>query len=395
MTISDSDAVQLGNDLFMASQNLDNDGQIVISNLFASGTTVNLKSTVVGADAFVFGNTLNVTDMQAKNNLMMAGNNITISGTTVDNLIAGGNNLDISVEADGAFITGNTVFLKGDFTGDVTVSAQSVVIDPYLVVEGTLTVKAQSEPSIASTAKISKYNYEQLDANTSISFFGSYDIGSTEWIMSLVKTLISMLVIAIVMLLLLRTETTDATGKLTRNRPVAILLTGLLGLILLPVIFVLLCLSIILWPLAFSLLSLLAIVTFLSIVYTAIAFGRTVLKRVNKWVTSIIFVILFALLMSLPFVSIVLAILCLIFATGSLIQGWWVWRRGKSLEEDGDEPENDEAVSGFTVPRGTQYEEFEVSTAAPAQQTFMPSGMAANPVVNDADFDFDFDDKRS
>jgi len=341
----------LGNDLMIANDDVSSSGDKVVANLFAFGNGVTLNDQTVGADAFVSGTTINISGMKTASNLFIAGNNITVSGTTGQELFAAGNNLDLSVDVTNANVAGRTVYLKGTFEGNVNITAQSVVIDPYIVVKGALNVTAEQEPSIASTAKIGSFNFTQAQYDDKLNVGDSFaSIGSQSWIEGLVKTLISMLLIGIFMLLVLRTEVVDSTGRLVRNRPVAILITGILGLILLPVLGIGLLFTLVCWPISFALFALCLCITVLCIVYTAVALSRAAFPRLNKWVSSIIFIIVFALLMSIPVVMFILAVLCLIFTTGSVIQGWWVWRRGKSLD-----PESDGGFDDFSVPRGSHY----------------------------------------
>ena len=346
-----SQGMPLGDDLLFGSGNVVASGDTIKANLFASGGTMDLKNTTVGADAFISGETINVSDMAAANNVFIAGNNITVSGTTCKTLFAAGNNLDLAADATDVYAAGRTVFLKGTFEGSVTINAQSVVIDPYIVVKGKLDVHAGSEPTIASTAKITDYQFTQDDSmNIDISQ-GFANIGSEAWLKNLLMTLLSMLLIGIVMLVFLRTEVVNASGLLVRNRPVAILVTGLLSLILLPVLAVGFFLSMVGWPIGIALVAIYTCITVLCVAYTAIALGRAAFIRINKWISSIIFLIIFALLMSLPVVDFIVSVLCLVFTVGSMVQGWWVWRRGRELEG----PDGPEDAADFTLPRGSHY----------------------------------------
>lgn len=345
----------VGNDLFVGAEEYHGTGDVAKANLFAGGRTVELENAVVGADAFVAGETINVAGMKASNNLFIAGNNVTVSGTQGKAVFAVGNNLDLAADADSLQAAGRTVFLKGTFEGDVDISAQTVVIDPYIVVNGTLNVEAEQEPTIASTAKIGSFNFNQAEYNDGTNIASGFaNIGSAAWVESLVKTLIAMLLAGIIMLLFLRTETVDASGRLVRNRPVAILVTGLLSLILIPAIIVGLFIARVGWPIAFTLCAIATVATVLSVAYAAIALGRAALPRVNKWITSILFLAIFALLMCLPVVDFIVAVLCIVFTVGSFVQGWWVWRRNKAPKAP--EP-GDADMGGFTVPRGVNYAE--------------------------------------
>lgn len=375
--------IALGYDLFLSDESVESLGTEVFANLFSVGRSIDLKAAEVGADAFIAGETINISDSRLGSNLFLAANNITVSGTTGEILFAAGNNLDISADMEGANIAGNTVFLKGTYEGDVNVSANTVVIDPYIVVDGNLSVEAESEPSIAATAKIGSYEYTPTDseegAGFGVSLFGSNEIGSQAWIEDLVVTFITLLVAAIILLLALRTEVTDATGRLTRRRPVAILVTGLISIIAIPLAVIGLFICMVGWPVATALIACTVCVVVLSLVYTAVAIGRAAFPRMNRWVSSLIFAVLFALLMSLPIVDFVLVVLSVIFALGSAIQGWWVWRRGKDLSDP-------EADAEFAVPRG-EYQDDELrggAEEAPAPRPLTPSSIPQTTVPSDA-----------
>ena len=366
----------LGDDLLIANDQVSVDGNSVVANIFAAGSQVELKDVTVGADAFVAGETLNVSGLAAKNNIFAAGNNITISGSQGQTVFVSGNNLDIAVDATDAYAAGRTVFLKGTFEGDVHVAGQTVVIDPYIVVKGNLDVSAESEPTIASTAKIGKYEFTQSEFDEGFNVSSGFaEIGSAEWVQNLIMTLLSMLLVGIIMLLCLRTETVNATGKLVRNRPVAILITGLLSLILIPVLAIAFFISLVGWPIGTVLLVICLCATVLCVTYTAIALGRAALPRVNKWITSILFIAIIGVLMSLPIVDLIIAVLCLVFTIGSFVQGWWVWRRGKDI--DGDDVYVEDANDVITVPRGNHVDQD--AAQAPVTHPLTPSGIPQTP----------------
>ena len=365
-----SQGMPLGDDLLFGSGNLVSSGDTVKANLFASAGTVDLKNTTVGADAFISGETINVSDMAAKNNVFIAGNNITVSGTTCKTLFAAGNNLDLAADATDVYAAGRTIFLKGTFEGDVYLNAESVVIDPYIVVKGKLSVHAASEPTIASTAKITDFEFVQEDATGFDISQGFANIGSEAWLKNLLMTLLSLLLIGIVMLLFLRTEVVNASGLLVRNRPVAILVTGLLSLILLPILALGFFLSMVGFSIGTALAEIYTCITVLCVAYTAISLGRAAFIRINKWISSIIFLVIFALLMSLPVVDFIVSVLCLVYTVGAMVQGWWVWRRGKELEGPNDPAE----ASDFTVPRGSHY----ADGTMPESRPLVPSNVQQN-----------------
>jgi len=366
-----------GDDLFYFAQQADASGDKVKANYFVAGDAVNVQKATVNADAFIAGNGVGLSDSTIKNNLFLAGNNVTVSGTTTKNIFAAGNNLDIAVDADTANIAGRTVFLKGTFEGSVSISAQSVVIDPYIVVKGTLDVSAASEPTVASTAKIGSYNFNLVEYNDTVSVTDGFAaIGSEQWVKNLIMLLIGMFILMIAILVFTRTETIDATGRLVKDRPVAILVTGLLSLILVPILLALLLISIVGWRVSLVLAFVFISMSIIAVTYTAIALGRAAFSRINKWISSIIFVAIFGLLCSLPVVDFIIAILCIVFATGSLVQGWWVWRRGKQLagapNPDGSDP-ND-----FNLPRGSHYapaNPYVTNSGMPASRPLTPSGV--------------------
>ena len=377
VALSESTVLPIGDDLFYFAQQADVTGDKVKANYFVAGDTVNVQKATVNSDAFIAGNGVVMGDSAIKNNLFLAGNNITLSGTTAKNVFAAGNNLDIAVDTDSANIAGRTVFLKGTFEGDVSISGQSVVIDPYIVVKGTLNVSAATEPTIASTAKIGSYNFNLVEYNDTGSITDGFAaIGSEQWVKNLIMLLVGMLILMIAILLFTRTETIDSTGRLVKDRPVAILVTGLLSIILVPVLLTLLLISIVGWRVAVVLAFVFIAMGIISVTYTAIALGRAAFSRINKWISSIIFVAIFGLLCSLPVVDFIIGILCTVFAIGSLVQGWWVWRRGKQLvgapNPDGSDP------SDFNLPRGSHYapaNPYVTNSGMPASRPLTPSGV--------------------
>lgn len=358
--VSDNVAgMQIGGDIFLAQQTYNGKDIEVKDNFFLAAQTVTLSGGKTGADAFVAGQDVQVTDLTVDNNIFAAGNNVTLTNVTGDNLFLTASNVNIDATANNAFAAGNTVFLKGTYSGNVYVTANNVIVDPYLNVKGNLTIEADQEPTIAETTTIGNYTYKKLERSSSNRIDSFSDIGSEAWIWYLVMTLISMLVVGIIMLLVLRTEVVDATGALLKDRPLAIFLTGLLTLILMPVLIAALFITQVAWPIALALCFGYILVICFSVVYTAISLGRAIFGRINKWVSSIIMLIIFALLMSIPIVDFVLGAICTLYFSGCVIQGWWVWRRNKRLGAD-------DSYDDFAVPRGTHADTTDMNTVQPS-----------------------------
>jgi hypothetical protein len=172
----------------------------------------------------------------------------------------------------------------------------------------------------------------------------------------------------------------DGTGTLLKERPLAIFLTGLISIIVLPLLTVGLFATGVGWTVALALFFGCILATAFAGTYTAISIGRAVLSRVNKWISSIIFVVVFALLFCIPIVNIVLAVLSTLFCSGSIIQGWWVWRRADRNDRPfptGGQPD----YSEFAVPRGTQ-------VTPPVTENAIPPIPASNniPTRNSAEY---------
>lgn len=345
----ESDGFPLGYDLLLAGDNISASASEVFANLFAAGRLVNVNQTTIGTDGFIAGETVNIENVKANNGIYAAGNSVTISDTSGRELFAAGNNLNISADMQNARIYGKTVFLKGTYEGDVEVDANTVIVDPYIVVKGELKIIAESEPSIASTASLGSYQFTPANSASFLASDSTAEIGSEAWLQSLLAILLTLLVSLVFLLLVLPNRTVNATGAIVRNRPIATIISGLLAIIVIPAAILGLFISQIGWPVAGFLFALLLAATLISVPYGALALGRAFLRRINKWLSTLLFMIIFALLLSLPIVEFVLIVLCVIIAWGSAIQGWWVWRRGIELEdEDGDDPK----AGGFVVPRG-------------------------------------------
>ncbi len=356
-----SDGFPLGYDLFVVGDSVGTANSEVYANLFTAGRTINVNQTSIGTDGFISGQTIEMSEVTAANSLYIAGYNITISGTTARELFAAGNNVNISADATNAQIYGKTVYLKGTYEGTVKVEAETVVVDPYLVVNGELDITADSEPSIATTATIASYNFTPADSGSIFTTSGSADIGSEAWLKALLVTFLTLLVSLIFLLLVLPTRAVNKTGSIIRNRPIQTFIGGMLAIIVIPAAIIGLFIAQIGWPVATFLLALLVATAFISVPYGALALGRAFLHGINKWVSTLLFMILFALLLSLPIVEFVLIVLCVIIAWGSAIQAWWIWRRGIELEDEFDDgPDGGE----FVVPRGNH-----AQVAAPAETT--------------------------
>lgn len=336
---------KLGKDAIGAGNQVSASGSID-GNFLMSGQTVAIRDSHA-ANAFIAGQTLNITDSKLSGDIGAAGQAITVNGTTVDgNVFAAGQQITLSLDkayaikaagqtvsvsaahAESADIGADTVYLSGTFDGDVSVDASNITIAEGTVVKGTLYVSSKSEPAFPESASINEYRFTQSADSGALEGLAFDPLAATGILGALgfAVGILGMLALMAALLGLCSDRPFKGSLDMARQRTAPMLVSGLVAFIAIPAVALLCLVSLIGWRIG-ALVALGAFaVAALSGTFTAISLGRLVFPKMNKWLSSLIMVLIFALLMKVPVLGMVLGACCDIYLLGYLIQLFWMWR---------------------------------------------------------------------
>ena len=337
--------LHLGKDILGAGNQISTSENIE-GNFLISGQTVALRNSEA-SNAFIAGQTLNVADSKFSGDIGAAGQTVAVNGTTVENnVFAAGQQVTLSLNkvyavnaagqtvsvsathAETADISAETANLSGTFDGDVRIDAKNITIAEGTVVKGTLYVSSQSDPSLPESASIGEYRFTQSADSGALGVFASDPLaaGGILGALGFAVGILGMLALMAAMLGICSDRPFTGSLKMARQRTAPMLVSGLIAFIVIPPATLLCLITLIGWRVgAVIALGAFAVAT-LSGTFTAISLGRLAFPKMNKWLSSLIMVLVFAVLMKMPILGAILGICCDIYLLGYLIQLFWVWR---------------------------------------------------------------------
>lgn len=271
--------------------------EVINKDYFATGNTVSVEGTVNG-DAYLAGGNI-IVDGTVNGDLLAAGGNIDIRGTVTGNIRSAGGNINISgvvgrnvslaggnINVSGGNITGNLTLAGGQVavgskvSGDVNTAAGQLSLTQNAVVGGDLNYLSKNSALVAEGAQISgkttqnippqQKPKEQIKRGTGF-FLGFFTIAD----------FILTLIIGILLLKLLP-KYFGRISAVVAEKPWASLGIGLLTVIVFPVVFILMCITLIGIPVAIVLTVALGVDLYISKIFVSFVIGRYVLNLFKK-----------------------------------------------------------------------------------------------------------------
>jgi len=328
---------QLGNDLFATGGEVRLADEIY-GDAIAAGGSVTLDSTVRG-DAVIAGGQLALRGT-VDEDLYATGGEIRLSGHIAGTTRLAGGQIDLDrdsvidggvslaggrVGVDGRLgqylqIAAGSARIDGQIAGDVEVAGGELSVGPGAEIEGSLTFRGPEPPTVAAGAQIRggvKHIEEKHDGRVLRRMLGTFAL---VW-------LVGWIVVGCVLLAVWPGFTRSVTDAATRRFGVS-LLTGLLILVVVPVLAVLLMITLIGFPLGLLLLCLYLVMLPLGYLASAAAIGDWLLPRMRKGAAIatrhrvlMLLGVLIALFVvtRIPFVGGIVGLLVILTGMGSLL----------------------------------------------------------------------------
>ena len=338
------------------------EGEIIESDYFAAGDTVEINGVVEG-DVFVAGGTVHVRgtisgDLLAVGGSVSVSGNVTqdvrvvggsihVSGEIGRNLTVAGGNVDVSESANiGGSISGaagtvsisspvggdinmatSTLIISNSVSGNVEVGGEQVRLARNANVGGDLVYFSHEEIIIADTATVSGI----IIRNEPSGFSRGLDESAMSRLRDIAKAagntakIVSLISTAVVGLLLIRLfpEYAEGVTRQLSEQPWYNLVVGFVALFAVPTFAMLLFLTFVGIPIAVMTLALYAIFVYVSRVYVMLWGGKYISKRFGggQGVYGAFLIGLFAygLLTLIPTVAVITKILTLLFGFGAMI----------------------------------------------------------------------------
>jgi hypothetical protein len=322
----------INGDAYVAGGNVTFDG-IVNGDLLIAGGNVTILGKVTGDVRAAGGNV--IFSSQVDKNVTLVGGSISMSdsGNVLGSLVSAGGNVSIYTPiGKGANIAGGQITLGNAVGNDVNVYTSNLSIVPSAKIVGDLNYWSENELQLSSEASISgttTYHYVEpskyeskkpVEKIESEKILGIMTAGSLMFglYVLMIQLLIGLLVIKLTPVFM--KETTEVIS----SRPLASLGMGFLIVLLLPIVFILLLISIIGIPLAFALIVGMILYWIVSGIAIALFVGLKAQHYFGKQKTSLywsylIGLIIMTLIGLIPVINFLVGMISFFIGTGALL----------------------------------------------------------------------------
>ncbi len=307
---------------------------VVERDFYWMGESLSLSSAKIGADAIIGGRDLIVSGAEVAGSARMAGYNVTLSGVkAANNMTIGGYSvrIDSSSEAQGVYvgasdasfdgscsaltIVGANVSINGTVNGDASVFADKVVIGENAVITGTLHVTSANEPVVSAGASIGAEDYTitKVDEEAAAAVVTTATIASR--IMHKLYWIAAVALLALVICLLANRSLENA--KITvQSRTAAMLISGAVALLAMPMLILLLCLSYFGLPVAGLVTILFLLAMLFAVPFAGASLARLVFPRMNVLLAALIGGAILSAVRIVPVLKTLIYFACVIYTLG-------------------------------------------------------------------------------
>ncbi len=318
---------QIGGDFFAAGQSIRADSARIGGSAFVAGNTVSLTNTQIGGSLRAAGQGLILRQLTVRRNITAAGQGITVDRETrMAGLYASGQNITFSGKAQAANLTGETVTFNGQVNGDVTLTADTVILGADAKITGTLEVTAKKRPAVPKGAAIGSMTFHKADNDRSAKQLAH--AAAVRKGRSIVYWLLASALMAVLIVVFATPALTDA-ARLTREKKWQPIVPGLVALLLIAPAALIACLTLIGIPVAAFALLILAALALPANAFTGAACARLLFPRQNHWLTAILGACALSLLEQIPVIGPVLIFASCAYLTGMVLIWLWAHRLRK------------------------------------------------------------------
>jgi len=331
------------NNFIQAGGMVDFNGQAQKDVIIAGGST-NITGTVKG-DVIVVGGTVKIKG-EVSGNVRVVGGTVEIDSKVGKNMNVFGGTVVIGPDAEigwDVLVGAGTVEIRGKVGGNIIGGAESVILAnevggnvdlklnsengqlilyPQANIKGNLTYSAPQKVEMKEGSQIAGETFYTL----AVSPIAPLKKGLTvSYFLSKIIGLLALIVVGLIIIFLARKKSKEI-GERMLDKPWASLGWGLIYLIITPVVLILIAMTIIGIPIALIILALYFIALYITKIFIGIALGQKLLKWWSKkqevsltW-AMILGVILFSILINIPFIGKIIGFLGICWALGAMVQ---------------------------------------------------------------------------
>ena len=316
---------------FAVGQSVDFGGAEASGSVFAAGQQISGSGAEIGESLFAAGNAINLTNIEVEGNVFAAGNQVTISGESEANAVyACGNALSFEGRTYALYLAGNHVILNGTVDGDATIEAERVDISEDAVVTGNLKIVSANTPEIPDGASINDFDFEET-VKESGDEDGSFSIWSLIWgkITKTVYWIVAMAAFGMLLCWLFNDHLTMASDYI-KNRTAAVVVSGILGWLCIPVLALALLCSYFLAPIGGIVILAYVLLVCVGLAFAGASLSRLVFPKMNIFLSTLIGIAVLEAVRMIPVVGFLVGAAADMYLIGYVIQRLWLNRLRKN-----------------------------------------------------------------
>lgn len=279
--------------------------------------SISISNSTIGDSVRSLSESLVISDTTIDNNLTVAARSIEIRGDSTYNAIYGAaDNAILGGTTNAINMVGETITISGVVTGDVNLEASNVIIKSTADIQGNLNLTSGHEPVVEDGAKIGKTNFDQVTPEE-VHVKTPTEV-LTETLIDIAYWTIVTLLIAYLIVIFAGNSVKGAVFDL-KYHLLPLILTGLISLILIPVVSIVLILPYITLPITLMISTAYVLIASICVPFAAAVVGRWATPKLNKWVSTLIFALVFGILSRIPYLALILDLLCMILTLGYIV----------------------------------------------------------------------------
>lgn len=310
-------------DLFWAAGQLDLSGSRVGNDLLAVGREVDFRGSDIGNDVRLAGQDVSFQRVVVQGNVNLAALDISIDRSSAAvGYYCGGGSVSFAGKAKRFIAYGQSIYFDGVVEGDVTLSAQDIVIGPHARVTGTLDIRSGQNLevlSIPETAQIAHIDTTLNQPNTidqitqlRASIAPYFQVGS------LLFVVVSFILLGLAMYWGFGHKLTEA-NRLIRRYPLAVVVLACIALMLMFVGVTLGALLVFTLPFAAVMVLVLLLAALCCVPFTGASLALMLRRRIRPVLCVVLGSGLGAALLFVPQVNVVVFAASMVYFVGYLI----------------------------------------------------------------------------
>lgn len=310
--------------LFLISNSVNNNDE-VYGDIYAVAKDISVNN-IVGGDIISAGQDISINSKNVKGNIRLAGQELNINVGDTKNITVAAQNINISKETNSnAIYAASQDFKFQGSTNELSIKAQDVVIDG--TINNSLDVECENM-TIGENAKL--LGDIKIKSPNEVAVYGNHNLENVHYektvvkeinhsfkIIPIITSFISSILVGILIFILFKNYFSNCTETISSDFGKYILI-GLCVFIVFPILFLLLCISIIGIPVSLILLVLYMLLMYTSHIIVGIILGQFILKGYNVYVQIIAGICIIKILICIPFIGFILGLCTILFTLGLL-----------------------------------------------------------------------------